>query len=107
MSRFLFLAAFAIHLAAQSMNLQPLPIVLPKPLFEGTPEPVSVPNLEKPLGKPRPPFLAPAGTTNVALHKLVTGSDASPVIGNLDMITDGNTAGTDGSFVELAAGMQT
>ena len=34
MSRLLLLAAFAFHLAAQSMNLQPLPIVLPKPLFE-------------------------------------------------------------------------
>jgi hypothetical protein len=100
-------AACASNVAAQSMKMEPLPIVLPKPLFEGTPEIVSVPNLEKPLGKPRPLFLAPAGTTNVALHKLVTSSDASPLIGNLDMITDGNTAGTDGTFVELKAGMQT
>ncbi|HYW48533.1 MAG TPA: hypothetical protein VE959_37060 [Bryobacteraceae bacterium] len=103
----LCLAAFASSAAAQSMSLQPLPIVLPKPLFEGTPEPVSVPNLEKALGKPRPPFLAPAGTANVALHKLVTSSDSSPLIGDLDMVTDGNTAGTDGTYVELKAGMQT
>ena len=53
---------------AQSMQMQPLPIVLPKPLFEGTPAPPKVPNLEKLLGKPRPAFLAAAGTTNMALH---------------------------------------
>jgi hypothetical protein len=99
-------AAAAGGAAAQSMAMEPLPIVLPKPLFEGTPEIVSVPNLEKPLGKKRPPFLAPAGTTNVALHKPVTSSDASPLIGDLNMVTDGNTAGTDGSYVELKAGVQ-
>ena len=71
------------------MKMEPLPIVLPKPLFEGTAEPVNIPNLEKPLGRPRPAFLAPAGTTNVALHKLVTGSDSDPVTGSLDLITDG------------------
>jgi len=104
---FLVIAAAASNAAAQSMKMDPLPIVLPKPLFEGTPEPVNVPNLEKPLGKPRPQFLAPAGTSNVALHKLVTSSDVSPQIGSLDMVTDGNTAGTDGTFVELKAGVQT
>jgi hypothetical protein len=101
------LAAFAGAAAAQSMKMEPLPIVLPKPLFEGTPEPVSVPNLEKALGKPRPPFLAPPGTANVALHKLVTSSDADPLIGSLDAITDGKTAGVDGTYVELKAGPQT
>jgi hypothetical protein len=88
------------------MQLQPLPTVLPKPLFEGTPAPPRVPNLEKPSGKPRPPFLVPAGTTNVALHKPVSGSDSDPVIGNLEMITDGNKAGTDGTYVELKPGVQ-
>lgn len=102
----ILLAVFAAAVA-QSLKLEPLPIVLPKPLFEGTPEPVNVPNLEKPLGKPRPPFLAPAGTANVALHKLVISSDPNPLIGNLDMITDGNRAGVDGTFVELKAGVQT
>ena len=102
----ILLAVFAAAVA-QSLKLEPLPIVLPKPLFEGTPEPVNVPNLEKPLGKPRPPFLAPAGTVNVALHKLVISSDPNPLIGNLDMITDGNRAGVDGTFVELKAGVQT
>ena len=92
--------------AAQTMKLEPLPIVLPKPLFEGTPAPPNVPNLEKPLGQPRPPFLAPAGTTNVALRKPVSGSDPDPVVGNLDMVTDGNKVGADGSFVQLKEGVQ-
>jgi hypothetical protein len=88
------------------MQLQPLPVALPKPLFEGTPTPPKVPNLEKPLGKPRPPFLAPAGTVNVALRKAVSGSDSDPVIGTLEMITDGNKAGIDGTYVELKPGVQ-
>lgn len=100
----------AIVLAAgiasgQAPKLEPLPIALPKPLFEGTPANLKVPNLEKPLGKPRPPFLAPAGTTNVAKGKPVTSS-ADPVIGELEMITDGEKAGTDGSYVELGQGVQ-
>jgi hypothetical protein len=99
-------AGAALTAAGQSMQLQPLPVALPKPLFEGTPAPPKVPNLEKPLGKPRPPFLAPAGTVNVALHKPVSGSDSDPVIGSLEMITDGNKAGTDGTYVELKPGVQ-
>src|SRR5690242_17665203 len=102
----LLAAAAALPAAAQSMQMQPLPIMLPKPLFEGTPAPPKVPNLEKPLGKPRPPFLAAAGTINVALHKPVSGSDSDPVIGNLEMITDGNKAGIDGTYVELKPGVQ-
>lgn len=88
------------------MNLQPLPIALPKPLFEGTPLPTNVPNLEKPTNKARPPFLAPAGTVNLALKKPVSASDSDPVIGSLELITDGNKAGTDGTFVELKPGAQ-
>jgi hypothetical protein len=108
--KFLFIILVAAYVAssaaAQSMQMQPLPIVLPKPLFEGTPAPPKVANLEKPLGKPRPPFLAPAGTTNVALHKPVSSSDSDPVIGALEMITDGNKAGIDGTYVELKPGVQ-
>ena len=93
-------------LEGQALKLEPLPIVLPHPLFEGTPEPPNVPNLEKPLGKPRPPFLAPAGTKNVARGKLVSASDSEPVVGNLEMITDGVKTGMDGSFVEMKPGVQ-
>jgi hypothetical protein len=97
---------FVAHLWGQPPKLEPIPIVLPHPLFEGTPEPSNVPNLEKPLGKPRPPFLAPAGSTNVAKGKPVSASDSDPVIGNLEMITDGIKTGMDGSFVEMKPGAQ-
>jgi hypothetical protein len=103
---FILAAGIALPAAAQSMKLEPLPIGLPKPLFEGTPVLSKVPNLEKPSGKPRPPFLAPAGTVNLALRKPVSGSDTDPVIGSLELITDGNKAGTDGTFVELKPGVQ-
>src|SRR2546427_10462179 len=100
------LLSVGFHAAAQAPKLEPLPIALPKPLFEGTPVPTNVPNLERPLGRPRAPFLAPAGVANVALRKPVSSSDSDPVIGNLEMITDGNKAGTDGSVVELKPGVQ-
>ena len=93
-------------LALLAQGLQPLPISLPKPLFEGTPENLRVPNLEKPLGRPRPAFLAPAGTTNVARGKSVSASDSDPAIGDLDMIIDGAKDGTDGTYVELKEGAQ-
>ncbi len=87
-------------------KLVPLPIQLPKPMFEGTPQNLSVPNLQKPLGRPRDPFLAPAGVTNVALNKKVTSSDSEPVIGELAQVTDGDKKGAEGSFVELGPGVQ-
>jgi hypothetical protein len=104
--RLLSVAFLLTTIALPALQLEPLPIVLPKPLFEGTPVPPSVPNLEKPLGRPRPPFLAPAGVTNVALRKPVSSSDSDPVIGNLEMITDGLKTGADGSLVQLKEGVQ-
>jgi hypothetical protein len=92
--------------ASSAEKMAPLPIELPKPMFEGTPQNLNVPNLEKPLGRPRDPFLAPAGVTNVARGKKVTSSDNEPVIGELEMITDGDRAAPEGSFVELGPGLQ-
>jgi hypothetical protein len=92
--------------AAGGDKLVPIPIQLPKPMFEGTPQNLSVPNLQKPLGRPRDPFLAPAGVTNVAKGKKVTSSDSEPVIGDLEQVTDGDKKGADGSFVELGPGTQ-
>jgi hypothetical protein len=70
-------------------------------MFVGTPMDRRVPNLEKPLGRARPPFLAPSGTSNVALHKPVKSSCAKPMIGSLHMITDGDKEGGDSHYVEL------
>ncbi|MGB2797503.1 MAG: hypothetical protein WBD75_06000 [Phycisphaerae bacterium] len=88
-------------------DLEPIAIVLPQPQFPGTPPALRFgPKVEKPLGKPRPPFKAPKGTTNVALKKPVRGSDEEPIIGELKLITDGDKEASDGSFVELGPGRQ-
>ena len=79
----------------------PIDIKLPKPVFIGTPQDTRVPNLEKPRNEPRPPFLAPEGTTNVAFGKPVTSSDQEPIIGDLTYITDGDKEAADGCYVEL------
>jgi hypothetical protein len=84
------------------VKMVPVPIVLPRPMFVSTPKDIRVPNLEKQLDRPRAPFLAPAGTINIAAGKPITSSDEFPAIGDIDMIIDGDKEGADGSFVELA-----
>ncbi len=78
-----------------------LTIELPKPMFVGTPQDIKVDNLEKPLGKPRPPILVPEGTVNLAKDKPVKSSDEMPIIGEISYITDGDKEAADGSYVEL------
>ncbi|MGD9345502.1 MAG: hypothetical protein PVH84_06540 [Candidatus Aminicenantes bacterium] len=100
---FVAIAVFAGSSTDQSPSeeLKPIEIKLPQPLFIGTPQNFEVDRLEKPLGKPRPPFLAPEGTRNVALGRPVASTDEEPIIGEIAMITDGDKEGMDGSFVEL------
>jgi hypothetical protein len=88
-------------------DMEPIAIVLPKPRFTGTPERIQgIANLEKPLGKPREPFYAPKGTTNIALKKPVTSSDSQPIIGELEMVANEDKEATDDSYVELGPGVQ-
>jgi len=87
--------------APAGAKMVPIEIELPKPMFVGTPQDIKVENLEKPLGKPRPPFLAPAGTVNLAKDKPVKSSDEMPIIGEISYITDGDKEAADGSYVEL------
>jgi hypothetical protein len=85
-----------------TVKMVPIDLKLPKPLFVGTPANIrGVTNIEKPLGQMRPPFLAPEGTCNVALGKPVSSSDEEPIIGEVEMITDGDKEATDGSYIEL------
>jgi len=103
------LAAVVVTIGIHHKNksrLVPLAITLPKPIFKDTPQDTKVKNLEKPLGKPRPPFLAPDGTTNIALGKPVNSSDEEPIIGEIEMITDGDKEASDGSYVELGPSVQ-
>ena len=92
--------------AAERSGFAPLDIKLPRAMFVGTEEDVRVTNLKKFTDRPRPPFLAPAGTKNVALGKPVSSSDEDPIVGKIEMITDGDKEGSDGSFVELAPMLQ-
>jgi hypothetical protein len=86
---------------APGAKMVPVSIELPKPMFVGTPQDIKVANLEKPLGKARPDFLAPEGTVNVAKDKRVASSDEEPIIGEIKMVTDGDKEAADGSYVEL------
>ena len=97
---------FAAVSTVSAEDKVPLKTDLPKPLFVGTPVPAKIPNLEPPRAGKRPDFLVPLGTTNLARGKKVTSSDSEPIIGSLDLITDGDKAGDEGSWVELGPGKQ-
>jgi hypothetical protein len=99
-------AALLVISAALAQDKVPLKTQLPRPLFVGTPVPLNVPNLEPPIKGKRPDFMVPAGTVNLAKGKKVTASDNSPVVGTLDLVTDGDKAGDEGSWVELGPGKQ-
>jgi hypothetical protein len=96
---------FALALAPLGAQPDPtkeeLKLKLPKPMFIGTPTNLRSPNLEVVTGKSRAPFYVPKGTVLLSAKKTVTSSDTAPVIGELDMITDGEKSGGDGFFVEL------
>ena len=100
-------AALLTGTVALAEDKIPLQTDLPKPLFVGTPVPIKgIPNLEPKTKGERPEFLVPAGTVNLAKGKKVTASDSEPVIGTLDLITDGDKEGDEGSWVEFGPGKQ-
>jgi len=104
--RQLTVALSALALAASAVAADtPLKVEYPKPLFAGTPRPISLANLE-PAGIKRPDLMVPAGTTLLSKGKKVTSSDALPVIGELSFITDGDKSGIDGAYVELGPNTQ-
>ena len=78
---------------------------LPPELIEGTPKPMKVPKLE-PAPKKAPDFLVPEGTVLLSKGKTVTSSDENPIIGTLDLVTDGDKEAGEGYFVELWEGPQ-
>jgi hypothetical protein len=103
----LLLVAMLSSLAAQQdPNKTELKLKLPKPMFIGTPTNIKSANLEVITGKPRGPFYVPKGTALLSLKKPVTSSDSLPVIGELDMLNDGEKAGGDGYFIELGPAPQ-
>jgi len=101
----LLLAAMFAPTAAQQAT-EELKLKLPKPMFIGTPTNIKSPNLEPVTGKSRGPFMVPAGTKLLSLKRPVTASDSAPVIGELDMVNDGEKEGGDGYFIELGPSKQ-
>ena len=99
------LSVLALAVAANAADTVPLKVDYPKPLFAGTPRPVSLPNLE-PANIKRPDIMVPADTKLISKGKPVTSSDSLPVIGELSFITDGDKTGIDGAYVELGPGVQ-
>lgn len=87
-------------------NKVQLKIEYPKPLFAGTPRPISLANLEPPSNAKKPEPMVPAATKLLSKGKPVTSSDSLPVIGELSFITDGDKTGIDGAYVELGPGTQ-
>ncbi len=100
------LAALGAAATAQDPGNEVLKITLPKPMFVGTPRNIRTPNLETITGKPRGPYMVPAGTTLLSLGRPVASSDKEPVIGEIAFVTDGKKSGEDGYFVELGPMLQ-
>jgi len=92
--------------AASGKDLAPLPLELPQPYFGGTPLDYFSPNLEEKSYKPRDPFMAPKGVTNLAKGKAVTSSDTNPRLGKLAFVTDGEKGYQNDYLLELATGVQ-
>ncbi len=86
-------------------NAIPLRTELPPELIEGTPKPIKVPRLV-PAPTKAPEFMVPAGTVLLSKGRKVTGSDDNPIIGSLDLITDGDKDAGEGYYVELLDGLQ-
>ena len=105
-NRLLTVLASALALAATASAADaPLKVEVPKPLFGGTPRPISLANLE-PANTKRPDIMVSSDVKLLSKGKKVTSSDSLPVIGELSFITDGDKTGIDGAYVELGPNTQ-
>jgi hypothetical protein len=91
--------------ASLSVGGIPLQNALPPELIEGTPKPINVPNL-LPAPTRAPEFYVPAGTVLLSRGKPVSSSDENPIIGTLDLVTDGDKDAGEGYYLELLDGLQ-
>lgn len=107
MKNLLLMGAALFAVAAIAEDKVPLTTTYPPPMFVGTPVPLNIPNLEKPGSETnRPPLMVPAGTVNLAKGKTVTASDNEPLLGALDLLTDGDKSAEEGAYTEFASGKQ-
>ncbi|HEY3323367.1 MAG TPA: hypothetical protein VGP72_23125 [Planctomycetota bacterium] len=100
------LAGFvASSVRATDAKMIPIPLQLPKAMFDGTPPVLKTAGLEKERPSDKP-FMVPEDVVNVALNKPVSSSDPEPTVGKLSQVTDGDKDAVEGSFVELGPGLQ-
>jgi hypothetical protein len=100
----IILMGIAGQVPAQEMKR--LKISSPTPMYVGTPKDLKVERLEPEHEMSTPYLLVPEGTENIVLHKLVECSDEYPILGEPELITDGDKEATDGSYIELDVGPQ-
>lgn len=78
---------------------------LPIEQLDGTPVPMNVPGLAA-VPTTAPTLMVPQGTELLSKGKPVTSSDNDPIIGSLDLVTDGDKDAGEGYYVELLDGLQ-
>lgn len=96
--------AFVALAAALCSYAKPLKLDVPRSQLTGTPVPIKIDNLEAKAPNPEPNV--PDDVSNIAKGKKVTSSDDFPIIGELELITDGDKEAAEGSYVELADKLQ-
>jgi hypothetical protein len=89
-----------------AQDMKRLKIMYPTPMYVGTPKDLKVERLEQEHEISTPYLLVPEGTLNLALEKGVDCSDPYPIMGEPELITDGDKEATDGSYIELDVGPQ-
>ena len=98
--------ALALPAVARGKQVE-LTVELPLLVTVGTPLPINIPAQHlDPETTPNPVIQVPEGTTNLARNKPVTSSDKTPIVGELNYVTDGDKDGDEGYEVELAPGVQ-
>ena len=96
--------AFVALAAALCSSAKPLKLDVPRSQLTGTPVPIKIDNLEAKTPNPEPDV--PEDVKNIAKGKKVTSSDDFPLIGELELVTDGDKEAAEGSYVEIQNGFQ-
>jgi len=91
---------------ARKVKKVPLVIKYPKAMFKCTPVPMNEPNVAKRRQRYPELMVVPEGTVNLALNKPVTSNELLPIVGDLDMVTDGDKNGGDGHNVDIGFGLK-
>lgn len=95
---------FVALAAALCSYAKPLKLDVPRSQLTGTPVPIKIDNLEAKTPNPEPDV--PEDVKNIAKGKKVTSSDDFPLIGELELVTDGDKEAAEGSYVEIQNGFQ-